>query len=146
MGDQRKDLIHDLLLAIDRVDDGLAGVAAHGGLDGCGVGGVDLQRQQRGTLELLGGLLDDLDLVDLGQAHVNVQDVGALFLLADALAHHVVQVAVTQGLLQALLPVGLMRSPMTAILWPSQGRSTTVWALVTDMLACGDAGWACGCR
>ena len=23
---------------------------------------------------------------------------------------------------------------MTAILWPSQGRSTTVWALVTDML------------
>ena len=27
-----------------------------------------------------------------------------------------------------------MRSPMTAILWPSQGRSTTVWALVTDML------------
>ncbi len=76
--------------AIDRVDDGLAGVAAHGCLDGCGVGGVDLQRQQRGALELLGRLLDDLDLVDLGQAYVDVQDVGALFLLADALAHDVV--------------------------------------------------------
>ena len=107
MGDQRKDLIHDLLLAIDRVDDGLAGVTAHGGLDGCGVGGVDLQRQQRGTLELLGRLLDDLDLVDLGQAHVDVQDIGALFLLADALAHDVVQVAVTQGLLQALFAGGV---------------------------------------
>ena len=94
VGDQRKDLIHDLLLAIDRVDDGLAGVAAHGGLDGCGVGGVDLQRQQRGALELLGGLLNDLDLVDLGQAHVDVQDVGTLLLLADALAYDVVQVAV----------------------------------------------------
>ena len=107
MGDQRKDLIHDLLLAIDRVDDGLAGVAAHGGLDGCGVGGVDLQRQERGALELLGGLLDNLDLVDLGQAHVDVQDVGALLLLADALAHDVVQVAVAQGLLQALFAGGV---------------------------------------
>ena len=90
VGDQRKNLIHDLLLAVNRVDDGLAGVAAHGCLDGCGVGGVDLQRQQRGALELLGRLLDDFDLVDLGQAHVDVQDVGALFLLADALAHDVV--------------------------------------------------------
>ena len=107
MGDQRKDLIHDLLFAIDRVDDGLAGVAAHGCLDGCGVGGVDLQRQQRGALELLGRLLDDLDLVDLGQAHVDVQDIGALFLLADALAHDVVQVAVAQGLLQALFAGGI---------------------------------------
>ena len=107
MGDQRKDLIHDLLFAIDRVDDGLAGVAAHGCLDGCGVGGVDLQRQQRGALELLGRLLDDLDLVDLGQAHVDVQDVGALLLLADALAHDIVQVAVTQGLLQALFAGGV---------------------------------------
>ena len=94
VGDQRKDLIHDLLLAVDRVDDGLAGVAAHGGLDGGGVGRVDLQRQERGALELLGGLLDDLDLVDLGQAHVDVQDVGALLLLADALAHHVIQVVI----------------------------------------------------
>ena len=126
VGDQRKDLIHDLLLAVDRVDDGLAGVATYGGLDGGGVGGVDLQRQQRGALELLGRLLDDLDLVDLGQAHVDVQDIGALFLLADALAYDVVQVAVAQGLLQALFAGGLMRSPMTAILWPSQGRSTTV--------------------
>ena len=98
------------------------------------VGGVDLQRQQRGALELLGRLLDDLDLVDLGQAHVHVQDIGTLLLLADALAYDVVQVAVAQGLLQALFAGGLMRSPMTAILWPSQGRSTTVWALVTDML------------
>ena len=94
VGNQRKDLIHDLLLAVNRVDDGLAGVSAHGGLDGSGVGGVDLQRQERGALELFGCLLDDLDLVDLGQAHVDVQDVGALFLLADALAYDVVQVAV----------------------------------------------------
>ena len=107
VGDQRKDLIHDLLLAIDRVDDGLAGVAAHGGLDGRRIGGVDLQRQERGTLELFGRLLDNLDLVDLGQAHVDVQDVGALLLLADALAHHVVQIAVAQGLLQALFAGGV---------------------------------------
>ena len=94
VGNQWKDFVHDLLLAVDRVDDGLAGVAAHGCLDGCGVGGVDLQRQQGGALELFGCLLDDLDLVDLGQAHVDIQDVGALLLLADALAHDVIQVAV----------------------------------------------------
>ena len=58
-------------------------------------------------MELLGGLLDDLDLVDLGQAHIDVQDVGALFLLADALAHDVVQVAVAQGLLKALFAGGV---------------------------------------
>ena len=107
VGDQRKDLIHDLLLAIDRVDDGLAGVAAHGGLDGRGVGGVDLQRQQRGALELFGRLLDDLDLVNFGQAHVDIQDVGALLLLADALAHDVIQVAIAQSLLQALFAGGV---------------------------------------
>ena len=107
MGNQRKDLIHDLLFAVDGVDDGLAGIAAYGGLDGGGIGGVDLQRQQRGALELLGGLLDNLDLVDLGQAHVDVQDVGALLLLADALAHHVVQIAVAQGLLQAFFTGGV---------------------------------------
>ena len=56
---------------------------------------------------MLGCLLDDLDLVDLGQAHVDVQDVGALFLLADALAYDVIQVAVAQGLLQALLAGGV---------------------------------------
>ena len=92
--DQRKDFIHDLLFAIDGVDDGLAGIAAYGGLDSGGIGGVDLQRQQRGALELLGRLLNDLNLVDLGQPHVDVQDVGALLLLSDALAHDVVQVAV----------------------------------------------------
>ena len=107
MGDQREDLVHDLLLAVNRVDDGLAGIAAHGGLDGGGVGGVDLQGQKRGALELLGCLLDDLDLVDLGQAHVDVQDVGALLLLADALAHDVIQVAVAQGLLQTLFAGGV---------------------------------------
>ena len=107
VGNQRKDLIHDLLLAVDRVDDGLAGVAAYGGLDGGGIGGVDLQRQQRGALELLGRLLDDLDLVDLGQADVDVQDIGTLLLLADALAYDVVQVAVAQGLLQALFAGGI---------------------------------------
>ena len=107
MGDQRKDFIHDLLFAIDGVDDGLAGIAAYGGLDSGGIGGVDLQRQQRGALELLGRLLNDLNLVDLGQPHVDVQDVGALFLLADALAHDVVQVAVAQGLLQALFAGGV---------------------------------------
>ena len=107
MSDEREDLVHDLPLAVNRVDDGLAGVAAYGGLDGGGVGGVDLQGQEGGALELLGCLLDDLDLVDLGQAHVDIQDVGALLLLADALAHDVIQVAVAQSLLQALFAGGV---------------------------------------
>ena len=38
-----EDLVHDLALAVHRVDDGLAGVAAYGGLHGGGVGGIDLQ-------------------------------------------------------------------------------------------------------
>ena len=35
-----------------------------------------------------------LDLIDLGKAHVDIEDVGALLLLADALGYHVVEVAV----------------------------------------------------
>ena len=89
-----QDLVHDLALAVDRVDDGLSGIAARCRLDGGGVGRVDLQGQQRGTLELFACRLDHLDLVDLGKAHVDIEDVGALLLLADALGYHVVEVAV----------------------------------------------------
>ena len=58
-------------------------------------------------MELFACRLDHLDLIDLGQAHVDIEDIGALLLLADALGHHVVEVAVAQGLLQALFARGI---------------------------------------
>ena len=107
VGHDRQDLVHDLTLAVDRVDDGLAGVASRRRLNGGGVGRVDLQGQQCGALELLACCLDHLDLVDLGQAYVDVEDIGSLLLLANALGHYVIEVAVAQGLLQTLFARGI---------------------------------------
>ena len=67
-----QDLGQDFLLAVGRVDEGLAGVAAHGGLDDLGICGVDLQRQDGHALQLGHELDHSGALVDLGQAHVDV--------------------------------------------------------------------------
>ena len=102
LGDGQHRLQH-LALAVAGVDEGLAGIAAHRPLDGHGVGGVYLQRQRGHAGQLAGQAHQRGRLVYLGQARVDVQDLGAGLGLADGLAQHVVVVAGAQGLLQALL-------------------------------------------
>ena len=98
---------HALLLAVDRVQHGLAVVAAQGPLHGDGVGGVDLERQVHHRLETAHRLLQHRGLVDLRQTHVHVQHLDALVLLSDALGEDVVHVAGAQGLLEPLLTGGV---------------------------------------
>ena len=101
------DGVHGLLLAVGGVDDGLARVAAHGRLDGGRHGGVHLQRQVRDALEVRHQAAQRSGLVNLGQAGVHVQHLGARVRLADGLLHHVVVVAGAQGLLHAALARGV---------------------------------------
>ena len=66
MGGDGQHGVERLLLAVDGVDDGLARVCAHAGLDGVCVGGVDLQGQQRGALQGLDGSCNHAGLIDAG--------------------------------------------------------------------------------
>ncbi len=102
-----QDLGQDLVLAVGRVDKGLTGIAAHGRLDDLRICRVDLQRQRGHALQLGHKLNHGGALVDLGQAHVNVQDLRAGVGLRDGLAHDVVVVALAQGLLHLLLARGV---------------------------------------
>ncbi len=51
--------------------------------------------------------MDSGDLVDIGQAHIDIEDVGTLLLLGDALAHDVIEVARAQRFLEAFLAGGV---------------------------------------
>ena len=97
-----------------------------------GVGGVDLQRQRGHAQELVDEAAHDRALVDLGQAGVDVQDLGARALLGDGLGDHVVVVAAAQRLLHLLLARGvdaladdahLARSERRHALWAADGEA-----------------------
>ena len=94
-------------LTVHGVDEGLACIAAHGAAHGLGVGGVDLQRQVAHGLNALHDLHKHAGLIELRQAHVDVERVGTEFCLVKRLAHRVVEVTRTQGLLEALLARGV---------------------------------------
>ena len=96
-----------LLLAVGGVDEGLAWIRAHGGLDDLGVCGVNLQRKRGHALQLRDEPHHDGALVDLRQAGVDVKDLGPGLGLGDGLAHNVVVVAGAQGLLHLLLTRGV---------------------------------------
>ena len=94
-------------LAVHGVDEGLACIAAHGAAHGLGVGGVDLQRQVAHGLDALHDLHEHARLIELRQAHVDIERIGTEFGLVESLAHCVVEIARTQGLLEALLARGI---------------------------------------
>ncbi len=99
--------IHVLLLAVYGVDQGLSAVQAAGALQGLGVGGIQYQRQGNARLQLLHRGNQHGRLVDLGQAHVHVQQVGAQVALGNRFAHQVIKVAFAQGRLQLGLAGGV---------------------------------------
>ena len=85
----------------------LAVIAAHGLLQGPGVGAVQLQRQGRDALQGADGALQGLGLIHAGQADVHVQDVRARLLLGQALGEQVFKPARSQGLLELGLSRGI---------------------------------------
>ena len=93
-----------LFFAIDGVDHGLAVVETHTALEGSRVGGVDLQRQTRHALQLTDHFLHHGGLIDLGQTHVDVQNMCPAVLLLQAFLQNVFDVFVAQRLLELLLP------------------------------------------
>ena len=94
-------------LAVHGVDEGLACIAAHGAAHGLGVGGVNLQRQVAHGLNALHDLHEHAGLIELRQAHIDVECIGTEFCLVKRLTHRVVEVTRTQGLLEALLARGI---------------------------------------
>ena len=90
------------MLAVDRVDDGLAVVDAQRPRKGGGVGGIQLQGQVGDSLQLLDKMLQRGGFVNAGQTRIDVQHLSARLGLGNRLCAGVGTVAVAQGLLQAL--------------------------------------------
>ncbi len=92
---------------VHRVDNGLAAVDPQGSLQHLRVGGVQLEGGVGDPLESLHRAHHHLRLVDLGQTHVHIQDVGPRLGLGQGLAQHIVHVPPAQGLLHQLLARGV---------------------------------------
>ena len=114
------------LLAVHGVDEGLAVVPPQGGLHGLRVGGVQLQGQAGDGLEGLHRLGEHRRLVQPGQAHVHVQDVGPGLLLLEGLVQHIVHVPGPEGGLELLFPSGVDALPMTTGSLPSRATCLAV--------------------
>ena len=81
--DERQEGGHGLLFAGDGVDDGLALVELEGGVEGLRVVAVDADGDVDGVHDGLEGDGQRLYRVEAGEAHVDVEDVGAGFDLGD---------------------------------------------------------------
>ncbi len=101
--DDGKHRLQAFLFAVHAIDERLAGVTAHRRLHGDGVGRVDHQRQGHRRGELVDGRREHLRLVEFGQTHVDVEDIGPMLLLHDGLPHQIVEIARTQRRLELRL-------------------------------------------
>ena len=72
-------------------------------LHGLRVRGVDLERQREHTLQAADHLVEELHLINLRRADIDIEHVRARVLLLEALVHDVVDVVVDKRLLEALL-------------------------------------------
>ena len=103
----REDGVQALPVAVHRIDDRLAAVDPQGLLQHLGTGGVHLEGGVGHPLQGLHHLDHHLGLVDLGQAHVHVQDVRPGLGLLQGLGEHEVYVVPEQGLLHGLFAGGV---------------------------------------
>ena len=99
--------LQGLPVAVHGIDDGLAAVCPEPGLNGGGIGGVDLQGQLHHRLQGLHGPCHHVGLVDAGETHVHVQDLRPGLLLLHALLEDIVQIIFPEGLLEPLFPGGV---------------------------------------
>ena len=104
---QGEDGVQGLLVPVHRVDNGLAAVDPQGSLQHPGVGGVQLEGGVGDPLEGLHRAHHHLRLVDLGQTHVHIQDVGPRLGLGQGLVQHVVHIPPAQGLFHQLFAGGI---------------------------------------
>ena len=108
---ERKDTVEALPFSVDGIDHGLAVADAEPPLQRFRAGSVNLQGQRTDPLELQDNFFHEGGLVDFGQSHIDVKHVRARLLLLDALAEDVIQVFLSQSLLEALLPRGINSLP-----------------------------------
>ena len=81
---KREDHVHGFLFSADGIDHRLSIINPHGALHGSLIHRINLQRQARNALKLLYNFLHHGRLINIRQAHIDVQNMGSLLLLADA--------------------------------------------------------------
>ena len=99
---QREDRLHALALAVYRIDNGFAVVAAERRLHREGICRVDLERQVGHLLQLADHMRQHGALVNVGQTRIDVEDLRALLRLGDTLGKDKVEIPLAQRLLHAL--------------------------------------------
>ena len=104
---QGQNRVQLFLLAVGRVDDGLAVVHAQAVFQRLHIGGIQLQRQAGDALQGLDHLGHQGRLVHAGCAHVHVQHLSTGFHLTDRLLQNVVHILFPQCLLEALFAGGV---------------------------------------
>ena len=104
---QGQDRVQLFLLAVGRVDDGLAVVHAQTVFQRLHIGGIQLQRQAGDALQGLDHLGHQGRLVHAGCTHVHVQHLSTGFHLTDRLLQNVVHILFPQCLLEALFAGGV---------------------------------------
>ena len=104
---KRQDGVQRLLLAVDRVDDGLAVVDAQRTGKSLRVGGIELERQIRDGLQVLDQMLQCGGLVNTGQTGIDIQHLGTSLGLGYGLCAGIGAVTVPQSLLQTLFAGGI---------------------------------------
>ena len=104
---QGQNRVQLFLLAVGRVDDGLAVVHAQAVFQCLHIGGIQLQRQAGDALQGLDHLGHQGRLVHAGCAHVHVQHLSTGFHLTDRLFQNIVHILFPQCLLEALFARGV---------------------------------------
>ena len=97
---QRKYSVHDLLFAIDRVNQCLSIVNTQRLFHRLCVSRINLQRKLGHRLQFLYDLAHHRHFIDLRQSHVDVKHRSAIFLLGDRLAQDIFQVVIAQRLFE----------------------------------------------
>ena len=104
---QGQNRVQLFLLAVGRVDDGLAVVHAQAVFQCLHIGGIQLQRQAGDALQGLDHLGHQGRLVHAGCAHVHVQHLSPGLHLTDRLLQNIVHILFPQCLLEALFARGV---------------------------------------
>ena len=100
-----QDAVQHLLLAVDRIDDGLAAVLPQAPFQRRRVGGVDLQGQIRNALDRLHNRRKHFRFVNFGQTYINIKDMNSSFLLLDTFAKYISNIIFYKCLFKNLFTV-----------------------------------------
>lgn len=125
--DKRKNRCKALFLTVYGVQNRFAVVVAESGLNNLGLCGVNLERNITHTLNSLENTHHHLFFVNFGMTYIDIKNFRTALNLTESLGENIVNIIFNKRLLEQLLPVGLILSPI--ILGPL--ISTTVVELQT---------------